>query len=236
MLAEREATDRDAWAVTTAESCKSANWAHDARSWRHIVTEYAAQALSAVYVVRSGCLAIRRGVAPQSATFGPRFHYTRVRRASMNTNRFALLVACVSVSLLAHAHGHRWHHRHRWHSDRGWTLPRRDALPDLQLTPGAIGGAVTQMNIHRTICRYGYTRTVRPPEAYTERLKRRQIREYGYTDHWLSDYEEDHLLWRVDALLRTGTTLGNSRYDARRNTRSVAQRTGFPVRDDGSLV
>ena len=50
------------------------------------------------------------------------------------------------------------------------------------------------MNIHRTICRYGYTRTVRPPAAYTERLKRRQIRKYGYTDHWLSDYEEDHLI------------------------------------------
>ena len=112
----------------------------------------------------------------------------------MITHRAALLLACVAVSPLAHAHGYRWHHPHRGHSERTWTLPRRDALPDPQLTPGAIGGAVTQANIHRTICRYDYTRTVRPPEAYTERLKRRQIREYGYTDHWLRDYEEDHLI------------------------------------------
>jgi hypothetical protein len=67
-------------------------------------------------------------------------------------------------------------------------------LPNPTLTPGAIDPNVTQANIDTTICVRGWTRMVRPPEAYTEDLKRRQIREYGYTDHYLSDFEEDHLI------------------------------------------
>lgn len=67
-------------------------------------------------------------------------------------------------------------------------------LPDPALTPGALNPAVTQADIRQTICVRGWTRTVRPPEWYTERLKRRQIREYGYPDRWLRDYEEDHLV------------------------------------------
>ena len=73
-------------------------------------------------------------------------------------------------------------------------FPLRSALPIHRLTPGALNGAVTQANIRRTICVRGWTRTVRPPEWYTERLKRRQIREYGHTDRRLRDYEEDHLV------------------------------------------
>jgi hypothetical protein len=68
------------------------------------------------------------------------------------------------------------------------------ALPDPNRTPGAVNPAVTQENIDSTICVRGWTRTVRPPEEYTENLKRRQMREYGYTDHHLSDFEEDHLI------------------------------------------
>lgn len=44
-------------------------------------------------------------------------------------------------------------------------------LPDPSCTPGAIDPAVTQANIGETICRTGYTRTVRPPESDTERFK-----------------------------------------------------------------
>jgi hypothetical protein len=44
-------------------------------------------------------------------------------------------------------------------------------LPDSACTPGAIDPAVTQQNIHSTICRSGYTKTVRPPESQTERAK-----------------------------------------------------------------
>jgi hypothetical protein len=36
--------------------------------------------------------------------------------------------------------------------------------------------------------------TIRPPKEYIEQLKREQIREYGYQDHRLRDYEEDHLI------------------------------------------
>lgn len=44
-------------------------------------------------------------------------------------------------------------------------------LPDPRCTPGSTDPAVTQANIHSTICRSGYTKTVRPPESQTERLK-----------------------------------------------------------------
>lgn len=67
-------------------------------------------------------------------------------------------------------------------------------LPDQHLTPGALNPAVTQANIRRTICRDGWTRTIRPPERYTEALKRRQVRQYGYHDRRLGHYEEDHLI------------------------------------------
>jgi len=67
-------------------------------------------------------------------------------------------------------------------------------LPNPRLTPGALNPDVTQANIDSTICVRGWTRTIRPPERYTERLKRRQIREYGYADRRLSHYEEDHLI------------------------------------------
>ena len=67
-------------------------------------------------------------------------------------------------------------------------------LPDAALTPGALNRDVTQDSIGETICIQGWTRTVRPPEPYTEDLKRRQIREFGYADRRLGHYEEDHLV------------------------------------------
>lgn len=67
-------------------------------------------------------------------------------------------------------------------------------LPNPRLTPGAINPAVTQGTIDSTICVRGWTRKVRPPEHYTERLKRRQIAAYGYHRRRLRNYEEDHLI------------------------------------------
>ena len=61
-------------------------------------------------------------------------------------------------------------------------------LPNRALTPGAVAEKTTAVVCHRS------TRTVRPPESYTERLKIEQIAEYGYTDTRLGDYEEDHLI------------------------------------------
>jgi len=44
-------------------------------------------------------------------------------------------------------------------------------LPDPHCTPGGIDPAVTQADIHSTICTSGYTRTIRPPESQTEAFK-----------------------------------------------------------------
>jgi hypothetical protein len=70
----------------------------------------------------------------------------------------------------------------------------QSSAPDASTTPGAINPAVTQKTIGETICARGWTRMVRPPVQYTEELKRRQIRTFGYDDRRLSQYEEDHLI------------------------------------------
>ena len=66
-------------------------------------------------------------------------------------------------------------------------------LPDPGCTPGATNPQVTQANIATTICARGWTSTVRPPESYTESLKRAQMAEYGETQPTRT-YEEDHLI------------------------------------------
>jgi hypothetical protein len=67
-------------------------------------------------------------------------------------------------------------------------------LPDQALTPGAINPEITQQNIQSTVCIKGYTKTIRPPASYTNKLKKKQIREYGYDDTNPKLYEEDHLI------------------------------------------
>jgi len=68
-------------------------------------------------------------------------------------------------------------------------------LPDHGCTPGAVNGRVSQGTIRQTICKRGWTRTVRPPESVTEPIKRRLIRAYGYyAGHRLGSYELDHLV------------------------------------------
>lgn len=77
----------------------------------------------------------------------------------------------------------------------GALLPATAALPNPQMTPGVVDPRVSQANLDQTICRRGgYTKSVRPPESYTEKLKREQIRQYGYADRRMRDYEEDHLI------------------------------------------
>ena len=67
-------------------------------------------------------------------------------------------------------------------------------LPDPGMTPGAVDPSINQDNIQQTVCVRGYTKTVRPPAYYTNDLKKRQIREYGYPDRNPKHYEEDHLI------------------------------------------
>lgn len=67
-------------------------------------------------------------------------------------------------------------------------------LPQASLTPGAINPDVTQDNIDQTICVRGYTKSIRPAQNYTNKLKKEQIREYGYSDTNPKHYELDHVI------------------------------------------
>src|SRR5579863_273502 len=70
-----------------------------------------------------------------------------------------------------------------------------DIYPDPARTPGAINSEITQQNIRETICNPRWsTKSIRPEESYTHRLKVEQIAEYGYSDSRLKDYEEDHFI------------------------------------------
>jgi hypothetical protein len=60
-------------------------------------------------------------------------------------------------------------------------------------TPGVLNRQVTQATIGATVCRRGWTRTVRPPVSYTNALKLRQLRAYGRRGPpWA--FQEDHLI------------------------------------------
>lgn len=68
-------------------------------------------------------------------------------------------------------------------------------LPDPSRTPGAINPAITQANIHSTICKAGWsTKSIRPPTFYTNALKRKDLRQWGYADKNMRHYELDHLI------------------------------------------
>jgi hypothetical protein len=66
-------------------------------------------------------------------------------------------------------------------------------LASWSLTPGVLNPAVTQATIAVTICRRGWTRTVRPPVDYTNALKRRGLQQYQLRGP-PSAFQEDHLI------------------------------------------
>jgi hypothetical protein len=72
-------------------------------------------------------------------------------------------------------------------------VPLAVVLPIKSITPGALNAKVRQGTIRRTICKAGWTATVRPPVSYTNALKIKQmpIYELGGSP---SLYEEDHLI------------------------------------------
>jgi hypothetical protein len=69
-----------------------------------------------------------------------------------------------------------------------------DLYPDHDITPGATNPAVTQTTIQDTICKSGWTASIRPPVPLTNKLKTDGIRECGFDDNNPKDYEEDHFL------------------------------------------
>lgn len=68
-----------------------------------------------------------------------------------------------------------------------------DGRADSRCTPGALNPNVTQDTIHNTICVPGWTKTVRPPVAFTNLLKTSQLPAYGETGP-PSAFEEDHVI------------------------------------------
>jgi hypothetical protein len=75
----------------------------------------------------------------------------------------------------------------------GHAKPTNAILASPARTPGVLNPNVTQANIRSTICRRGWTATIRPPVSYTNALKVKQMRQYGETGS-PSDYQEDHLI------------------------------------------
>jgi hypothetical protein len=91
------------------------------------------------------------------------------------------------------------------------SIPILDVCHQDGITYCTMNLAVTQTTIDKTICVPGWTKTVRPPESYTERLKRQQLQEFaslhpGDANWTLRGTEEDHRLPLV---------LGGSPRDAR---------------------
>jgi hypothetical protein len=66
-------------------------------------------------------------------------------------------------------------------------------LPIKSITPGAFNVKVRQGTIRRTICKAGWTATVRPKPAYTNALKIKQMPLYELGGS-PALYEEDHLI------------------------------------------
>jgi hypothetical protein len=76
---------------------------------------------------------------------------------------------------------------------RGRTPSRSVVRASWLLTPGVVNPAVTQATLRSTVCRKGWTRTVRPPTSYTNDLKRKQLRARRLRGP-PSSYQEDHLI------------------------------------------
>ena len=84
-----------------------------------------------------------------------------------------------------------------------WVAPLRtktagcvahDGEPDAACTPGATDPRVTQANLATTVCKAGYSATVRPSTSVTEPIKRAEMLAYGFAGLSLTDYELDHLV------------------------------------------
>ena len=63
----------------------------------------------------------------------------------------------------------------------------------ISIAIGATNPNVTQANIMSNICVHGWTKTIRPPASYTNKLKLKQMAEQHIVGK-PSDYEEDHFL------------------------------------------
>ena len=67
------------------------------------------------------------------------------------------------------------------------------SFPDPRCTPGTLNPGVAQATIRRTICRSGWSESVRPRESITEREKYASLAAYGDAGS-ASGYEYDHFV------------------------------------------
>ncbi len=67
-------------------------------------------------------------------------------------------------------------------------------LPNHATNPGAVNPNVTPSDEPETICRRGWTRTVRPPFQYTNKLKHQLLARAGLPGADIHDFELDHLV------------------------------------------
>jgi len=67
-------------------------------------------------------------------------------------------------------------------------------LPDPVCTPGAANPQVTQATLASTVCKGGWTSTVRPPVSVTQAIKARSLTDYGLPQSAEKTTELDHLL------------------------------------------
>jgi hypothetical protein len=104
------------------------------------------------------------------------------------------------------------------------TAANGETLPDPNCTPGAISPKVTPDTLVTTICRTGYTKSIRPPEAISEIEKHENAAAYGYSGS-LRDVEYDHLVpLELGGDPNDPATCGSSR--AHRRTRKTASNPG----------
>jgi len=69
----------------------------------------------------------------------------------------------------------------------------KQPLPDTHCTPGAWNPKVTQSTLPKTICKTGYTSSIRPPTSVTDKEKTANAKSYSYTGS-LKQAEYDHFL------------------------------------------
>ncbi|HEY2645514.1 MAG TPA: hypothetical protein VGI34_01005 [Candidatus Acidoferrales bacterium] len=120
-------------------------------------------------------------------------------RQSVGSFSFLVLIAALAILVLAWVVRTQFQSRSAKSPDGGEPVQAHvgppDIYPDPARTPGAINPQITQENIRETICNPRWsTKSIRPEENYTHRLKVEQIAEYGYSDSRLKDYEEDHFI------------------------------------------
>jgi hypothetical protein len=95
----------------------------------------------------------------------------------------------VSIALLALASGPTSLLAQRAHQRVGPSY-----LYPTTATPGVVNPDVTQGNINETICKSGWTATIRPPASYTTALKKQQLAPAKIKDKVAAHYEEDHFI------------------------------------------